>query len=151
MSELYPKKRKMQNATTINSPNKPSYYSRRRRIISTQTYYSDSLKRCEDEVARLEPQQDTGVNYRITSQLGSIHEELRILNKRMLLLENQPQPIEEKQLPITEARKIVEAFLKEHFKKNKSIYPSDVADALALPYSTVLEVIEAMEKEKKLK
>ena len=44
----------------------------------------------------------------------------------------------------------IELLLKEHFKKERQVYPSDVAEALGLKYETVREVFDALEREGKI-
>ena len=55
-----------------------------------------------------------------------------------------------KEVPLTEAKAAVEAYLKKIFRRKKQVYPSDVADALGLEYEVVREVFEALEKEGKI-
>ena len=58
--------------------------------------------------------------------------------------------IEIKEVPLEEAKALIEAYLKKYFKKKSQVYPSDVADALGLSYETVREVFAALEKEGKI-
>ena len=44
----------------------------------------------------------------------------------------------------------IELYLKTHFKKEKQVYPSDVADALELPYEVVRQVFDDLEREGKI-
>ena len=49
-------------------------------------------------------------------------------------------------LSIEQAKVEVIAYLKEHFKNEKQVYPSDVADALGLDYCVVRQVFDALEE-----
>ena len=55
-----------------------------------------------------------------------------------------------REVPLKEARTLIEAYLKKFFKKKRQVYPSDVADALGLGYETVREVFVGLEKEGKI-
>lgn len=57
----------------------------------------------------------------------------------------------EQEVSVEEAKPEVQSFLKEFLKKEKKVYPSDVADALGLRYETVREVFAVLEREGKLK
>jgi DNA-binding MarR family transcriptional regulator len=50
-------------------------------------------------------------------------------------------------LSVEQTKAQIMAYLREHFKKEKQIYPSDVADALGLDYSVVREVFDELEQE----
>lgn len=55
-----------------------------------------------------------------------------------------------KEVPFEEAKTMVEKFLQECFKKQETVYPSDVADELGLDYELVRNVIDLLIKEEKL-
>jgi DNA-binding MarR family transcriptional regulator len=50
-------------------------------------------------------------------------------------------------LSIEQTKAQIMAYLREQFKKEKQIYPSDVADALGLDYSVVRKVFDELEQE----
>jgi predicted ArsR family transcriptional regulator len=54
--------------------------------------------------------------------------------------------LEPEHLSIEEAKAEVIAYLKEYFKTEKHVYPSDVADALGLNYCVVRRVFDALEE-----
>jgi len=58
--------------------------------------------------------------------------------------------VEIREVPLEEARTLIEAYLKKFFKKKRQVYPSDVADALGLSYETVQEIFVRLEKEGKI-
>jgi hypothetical protein len=49
-------------------------------------------------------------------------------------------------LSIEQVQGKVIAYLKEHFKNEKQVYPSDVADVLGLDYCVVRQVFDVLEK-----
>ena len=55
-----------------------------------------------------------------------------------------------REVPLEEAKAMIEAYLRKVFKKKKRIYPSDVADALGLEYETVRKVFKELEREGKI-
>lgn len=58
---------------------------------------------------------------------------------------------EVRDIPLEEAKLMVRAYVKKYLQKHKKIYPSDVSDALRIPYTTVREVFGFLEQEGKLK
>jgi hypothetical protein len=56
-----------------------------------------------------------------------------------------------KEIPLEKTKALVESYLKKHFKKEKQVYPSDVADALDLDYVVVRQVFDELESEGKLR
>ncbi len=50
-----------------------------------------------------------------------------------------------------EIEDIVEAFLRQHFRTNETVYPSDVSSALDLEYDLVLKIFGKFVREGKLK
>lgn len=54
------------------------------------------------------------------------------------------------EVSLEETKALVESYLKEHFKKERQVYPSDVADALGLKYETVRQVFDALACEGKI-
>jgi hypothetical protein len=55
-----------------------------------------------------------------------------------------------REAPLQDTKVLVEDYLKRHFKKERQVYPSDVADALGLEYEAVRRVFVELEKEGKL-
>jgi Mn-dependent DtxR family transcriptional regulator len=51
---------------------------------------------------------------------------------------------------MSEEKEKVESFLRDWFKKHSTVYPSDVADALKMNYSNVVEIFGKLEVEGKL-
>jgi DNA-binding MarR family transcriptional regulator len=51
---------------------------------------------------------------------------------------------------MSEERQKVEVFLREWFKAHSIVYPSDVADALKMDYSKVVEIFDKLEADGKL-
>jgi predicted ArsR family transcriptional regulator len=58
--------------------------------------------------------------------------------------------IQAKEAPMEQTKVLVMSYLKEHFKKEHQVYPSDVADALGLQYEVVRQVFDELEKEGKI-
>ena len=55
-----------------------------------------------------------------------------------------------KEAALQETKVLVETYLKKQFKKNKQVYPSDVADALGLNYEIIRQVFATLESEGKI-
>lgn len=55
-----------------------------------------------------------------------------------------------KEAPLEQTKVLIESYLKEQFKKQQQVYPSDVADALKLNYETVRKVFDELEREGKI-
>jgi hypothetical protein len=148
MSDLYSRRKKPQ-PIAVNL----SYYPRKKRVSPIHDDYYDFLKRCADELTRLESQQNIPINYGIiVAELENVRTWLQSFDARLAKLEDQlPEEIEIKDVPLKQARIMIEPFLKKYLKKNKRVYPSDVADTLGLKYETVREVFIALENEGKLK
>jgi hypothetical protein len=124
-------------------------------------YYEDFAKHLPFEEANHAMAWDRGTNIEIHHDLPMEVENLRTLVRILYLklerIENHfPEftevsaPIEEK-VPIKEAKLMVQTFLKTYFRKEKEVYPSDVADALGLSYETVRKTFDILEKEGKLR
>jgi hypothetical protein len=130
-----------------------TYYPQSKRTIPTSDRYYEFLRHCADEITRLELKQNIPANYGIiVTELEKMRTQFQILNARVRRLESQlPKQVEIKDVPLKEARIMVESFLKRFLKENKQVYPSDVADTLGLKYETVREVFDALENEGKLK
>lgn len=116
-------------------------------------YYSELLKRNIGEPIRLELHPNIPTSYGIVvAELESTRRHLQLVNSRLAKLESRvPEQIEVRNLPLREAKKLVNAFLKKYLKENRRVYPSDVADALCLEYERVYEVFNVLEKEGKLR
>ena len=61
------------------------------------------------------------------------------------------EPVEVKEVPLEQTKVLIESYLKEQFKKQQRVYPSDVADVLKLNYETVHKVFDDLEREGKSK
>lgn len=53
-------------------------------------------------------------------------------------------------MSIEQTKAQIEAYLREHLKKEKQVYPSDVADALGLSYTVVRKIFDELEREGKI-
>jgi predicted ArsR family transcriptional regulator len=55
-----------------------------------------------------------------------------------------------KEVPLEETKVLIQSYLKKHFKEERQVYPSDVADALGIKYETVRQVFDELEREGKI-
>ena len=55
-----------------------------------------------------------------------------------------------KEVPLEETKVLIESFLKKHFKEERQVYPSDVADVLGLKYENVRQIFIELERESKI-
>lgn len=149
MSDLYTRKRSFQP-----THGKPlGYYPRNRRLLQSRDYYNELQRAGNLELGRFELPQTIPFNYGIVvAELETTKRKLQLMNSRLAILERHaPEQIEVRDVPLREAKKLVNTFLKKYLKENSRVYPSDVADALHLEYDRVCEVFKALEKEEKLK
>jgi len=132
---------------------RPKYYPRDRRRVIPHGYYSELLKRNIGEPIRLELHPNIPTSYEIVvAELESTRRHLQLVNARLAKLESRvPEQIEVRDVPLKEAKKLVNAFLKKYLEENRRVYPSDVADVLCLEYERVCEVFNVLEKEGKLR
>ena len=149
MSQSYIKKRKIQTlppgilAASV-------YYPRTKHIAPVRNYY-EFLQQYSDELIRIEPLQTHEINFRIIEELQKIRVELQTLNARMARIDEQPSVVQDREMPVKEAKEIIASYLKKYFKKHAEVYPSDVADALGMKYERVCSAFALLEKENKLK
>jgi hypothetical protein len=119
-----------------------------------RNYYSEVSRRDIGGPVRLELHPATiPTSYElVVAELETTKRQLQLMNSRLAKLESHaPEQIEVRDVPLREAKKLVNTFLKKYLKENSRVYPSDVADALHLEYDRVCEVFKALEKEEKLK
>lgn len=148
MSDRYSRKRKPLTIRFGSS----GYYSRSGRINPIHGYY-DELPKRGDNFVLLEPQQNVPFSYGVVvAELEDTRRRFQTVNARLARLETHiPEQKEIRDMPLKQAKKIVEPFLRQYFKKHKQIYPSDVADVLCLKYERVREVFLTLESEGKLR
>jgi hypothetical protein len=123
--------------------------------------YKDNLKTSfHDYIGRDTGNQDIFNVNRDTLRDREIRKLQRIVKVLLLRLEQVENQVAEssevtlevaiKETTIEEARPIVKEYLEKHLKKNKAVYPSDVADALGLRYETVQKIFANLVEEGQL-
>lgn len=90
----------------------------------------------------------------IREDISKIKVDLAEIKKILAQIREEP-PItirlaDAKEVLFEEAKIKVENFLQECFKKQETVYPSDVADELGLDYELVRNIIDMLIKEEKL-
>jgi len=156
MGEFYGRKKKRQENAAI-----PIMLDQTPKVVNPyRDYYSlltqDPFEEASENYVVWDRGTEIQINHSRPKEIEDLWKIVRFLYSKIEKIENTlPEvvevsvPIEE--VPIDEAKLMIQKYLKGFFKKNKRVYPSDIADALGLNYETVREVFDVLESEGKLK